>query len=93
MGVHRDYSTDINLISIFVLGGTAPFYVCADKQGRGKVALHSAPGSLILMRAPRNELENDYRPYHCVGAVEEERFTLLFRQKKQTYGFTSLKIQ
>ena len=82
MGFHRDYSRDINLVSIFVLKGDAPFYVSKNKKGNGKLEIFSEPGSIILMRGPRNDEENEYRPYHAVGNISEERYSIIFRQKR-----------
>ncbi|MBI3334212.1 hypothetical protein HYZ97_01890 [Candidatus Pacearchaeota archaeon] len=82
MGTHRDYSKDINLLSMFALSSTTPFNVYADKQGTGKLTLPVTPGSLVLMRGPRCAEENEMRPYHSVDRVLEERFSVLFRQKR-----------
>ena len=82
MGVHRDYSIDINLICSFTLSSNTRFYVHANKQGLGTQAFEVTPGSVILMRGPRRLEEHDYRPYHSVDRVTEDRFALLFRQKK-----------
>ncbi len=83
MGIHRDYSNDINLISAFILSGNTPFAVYSDKSGSQRICeIETRPGMLVLMRGPRKFEEKEYRPYHEVSCVQEERFTILFRQKK-----------
>jgi len=80
---HRDGLKYINLISVFVLGGEAPFYICKDREGTDKTYLGSSPGSLILLRAPRKPEEKDFRPLHSVGRVGKERYTIGLRQSGQ----------
>lgn len=79
---HQDYSSDINLISIFVLKGNAPFYLCKDREKNDSHQLCSEPSSLILLRAPRSETEKPFRPFHYREPAEEERYTLLLRQRR-----------
>ena len=86
IGPHRDESKYRNLISVFVIDGEAPFYVCSgrEKTDSGIVALNpvkldASPGSLILLRAPRNIGEKALRPMHYVGDVTKERYTIGLR--------------
>lgn len=79
---HRDYSTDMDLVSVFILKGKAPFYSCEGRTLDSKVEICSSPGSLILMRAARDESEQRYRPFHSVGSVEEDRYSTIFRRRK-----------
>ncbi len=84
MGIHRDYSSDINLLSLFVLSGNASFTVYDDKKGSNKLyEITTLPGMWVGMRGPRSPRENESRPYHEIGIIEDERFSLIFRQKKQ----------
>ena len=78
---HQDYETHINLISIFNLVGEAGFYYCEDKDGNGSRKIDSSPGSLILLRAPRNEDEEKYRPFHYINPMSNERLSLNVRRK------------
>ena len=77
---HRDYEGDINLVSIFVLQGEAPFYVCSDRKKSNSLKLNSEPGSLILLRAARKEEEQSLRAWHYLEEVKSERYVLIFRQ-------------
>ncbi|MCH8945508.1 MAG: hypothetical protein IIA85_01130 [Nanoarchaeota archaeon] len=77
---HRDYTRDRDLISIFVLQGQAKFCVCEDRNKKGSINLDSSSGSLILLRAARNDLEQSYRPFHYVEPIERERFSLIVRR-------------
>ena len=81
---HRDESQSINLISIFVLAGEAPFGISTDRQKSDVVELPASPGDLILLRAPRDRhepTERKMRPLHYVGRVVRERYSLTFREK------------
>jgi len=80
---HRDYARDKDLISIFILQGKANFYVCVDREKNKPVELYSPPGSLILLRAPRNESEKQYRPFHYVENIENERLSLIVRRSQK----------
>ena len=89
---HRDLSK-VQLISSFVLTGYSPIYVADDHELKlNKQLLSVYPGDLLLMRGPRNAYERrltqpgpsydyalDPRPIHCVGPVDRERISLLFR--------------
>ncbi|MDA2927966.1 hypothetical protein MYX78_12185 [Acidobacteria bacterium AH-259-G07] len=77
---HRDESKYINLISIFILEGEAPFFVCSDRQKSQCTQLPALPEDLILLRTPRNPEEKRLRPIHCVGRVTQERYSVTFRQ-------------
>ena len=89
---HRDESP-AQLIAVFVLDGYSPFYVAEDHELKiKKVTFEAKPGSLLLMRGPRNAIERnltkkgpnynpdlDPRPIHCVGPVEKDRTVILLR--------------
>ncbi len=75
---HKDERKYANLISIFILAGSAPFCVYRNKQEKvGE--LDAQPGNLILLRAPRSRSE-DNRPIHSIGPVVEERYSICFRE-------------
>lgn len=75
IGKHRDYLHSINLVSILVLAGKAPFFAYNNKERE----LSATPGSLILLRANRHDGE-DIRPPHRVGPVAKERYVLCLRE-------------
>jgi len=68
-----------NIVSIYVVDGEALFYTCKDKSGNGRRVIESSPGSMILMRAPRNDDEKELRPLHGVGTVTKERYVIGIR--------------
>lgn len=78
--LHRDISDYVNLISIVNLKGKAEFYLSTNPE-KPEITLETAPGSLILMRAPRYSREKSLRPYHGVGNVREERYSLILRSR------------
>ena len=79
---HQDYAADMDLVVSFVLQGNAPFGVCKNRQKDGAVYLEASPGTLIFMRAARNEQEQPARPFHFLeGPVEVERYSLLIRNR------------
>lgn len=80
---HQDYASDKNLISIFVLKGNDPLYLCRDRNKTDTLPLNASPGDLILLRAPRNNAENSLRPFHYLEKLIEERITLIFRQRQK----------
>lgn len=79
--LHRDYERHINLISIFNLMGDAKFYYCENKDKRGSQELDVLPGSLILLRGARNENEQQFRPYHYIVPMKNERLSINVRKK------------
>ena len=79
---HRDFRADINLTTIFTITGEAPFYVCRNRQKGDSLLLNSMPGSVIFMRAARNEQEQNARPFHyLVGPMQTERYSVLIRKR------------
>jgi len=75
---HKDERKYLNMISIFILAGKAPFSLYKSRQEKiGE--LDAQPGSLILLRAPRSKTE-DGRPMHSIGPVLEERYSICFRE-------------
>ena len=78
---HRDEARYKNLVSNFILEGEGDFCICEDREKSNSIRLVSGPGSLILMRAPRNSGEQDLRPMHYVDRVERERYIIGLRDK------------
>ena len=77
---HQDYARDVNLISILSISGKASFLICKGRTKEKAESLELLPGSLVLMRAPRNKKENSLRPFHCIEKVSEERYSIILRQ-------------
>ena len=87
ISAHRDYATNINMVSIFVLQGEAPFFVCANKKGDNAVKLEATVGSWILLRTARKEEEQDLRPFHYVsGPIDHDRYSLVVRDDIKVKG-------
>ncbi len=82
---HQDYERHINLISIFNIAGNTPFYYCKDEHAIHACEIDSSPGSLILLRAARDESEQRYRPFHSVGKVNAMRLSLNIRTRRYPY--------
>jgi len=79
---HQDFSVSHDLISVFVLSGSALFYKCDDREKTNSEVLTCSPRSLILMRAARNKEEQKKRPYHFIdGPLTEDRYSLVIRQE------------
>ncbi len=79
---HRDRAIYINLICIFILGGEGRFFICKDRSGQDAMEIDSAPGRVILMRAP-GFYQMQPRPYHLVKDIPGDRYTLGLRQQRR----------
>lgn len=80
---HRDGLRYINLVCIFIIGGTGRFFVCADRFGRGSREIYTSPGRVVILRAPGFMGSGD-RPFHFVTDIQETRYTFGLRQMKDT---------
>jgi hypothetical protein len=78
---HRDGSSFINLVCVFVIDGRGRFYVCSDRSGRDAREVDASPGNVIVMRAPGLFSSEDNRPFHYVTDIRETRYTFGLRQK------------
>ena len=78
LSAHLDGLIYWNLVSVFVVEGDADFGVVKDEENE---IHHVDPGSLILMRAPRDQTERSLRPMHYVDNVREYRTTICLREK------------
>jgi hypothetical protein len=79
---HMDFAKDRDIVSLFCIHGAADFGVCDDKHKANPRLLDSSPGSLILLRAPRNEKDKrdkSWRPYHFVENIQSERYSIGIR--------------
>ncbi len=81
---HRDNLNCINVVCVFVIDGTADFYVCEDRSGKGARKIDSAPGNLIIMRAP-GFLGSDFRPFHLLTNITERRYSFALRQIRRLF--------
>lgn len=80
VGIHKDLSSNINLIVFFNLQGRADVETFSDKEGSDPVSHLMEEGFVSLMRAPRSPDEPDIRPYHGVFKIPEERTVLVIRE-------------
>lgn len=80
---HQDLLPMINLVSIFPLAGKGKLAWCNARAYTEEQEIDTNPGNLILLRAHRNDQEKHLRPWHYVGNVTEERYSLILRQRKQ----------
>lgn len=80
VGIHRDLSSNVNMITFFNLFGKVKFYTYKDKDGNRMNEYLLKAGDISLMRGQRlNEIE-DIRPLHGVEEVNEERLVLAIRE-------------
>ena len=82
VSVHRDFSSDRNLICISMLFGVGEFCLADNRQGDNLRPLDSRPSQVILMRAPGLVgVKKNKRPYHTARNISTERFVLINRQR------------
>ena len=75
---HRDHTRYQGLVALVTLAGTARFFVCAERSGRGAREVPCPPGDLLLMRAPGFAGRRD-RPFHFLRDVTQARLALGLR--------------
>jgi hypothetical protein len=80
VGIHKDLSSNLNLIVFFNLFGSTNVMTYDDKAGNGSVAHPVRAGDISVMRGPRNVDEPDIRPYHAVGEIFEPRTVMVIRE-------------
>ncbi len=80
---HLDSARCQNLIVIFVLKGEAKFATCKDRSGTDAHDVNPKPGNVILMRASGFD-ESDFRPFHFLSDVTEERIAFGLRGLRKT---------
>jgi dihydroneopterin aldolase len=76
---HLDHKKSINLICIFILTGKAKVATCDDREGNNPKFLDTTPGNVILLRGT-GMMNSDFRPFHFVSEVSEERIVFGLRQ-------------
>jgi dihydroneopterin aldolase len=77
---HMDFKYSVDLICIFILKGSAKFAICKDREASSPVYLDTRPGNVILMRASGYK-GSDFRPFHFLADVTEDRIVFGLRQK------------
>ncbi len=77
VGPHRDVNCK-NLVVVLILQGNPAFFVCKDKDLSGSLAIPSAVGELMIMRA-RSFLDLE-GPLHYVGAIKPGMLQFGMRQ-------------
>ena len=76
---HKDGLSKVNLVCVFILKGKADFALCDDRAGSSPRYLDIARGNVILLRGP-GFLGRQYRPFHTITNVTEERLVFGLRQ-------------
>lgn len=80
VGIHKDLSSNLNVIVFFNLEGSTSIRTYADKQGSNPIDHPITQGDISIMRGPRSSTEADIRPYHAVEEVFEPRTVLVVRE-------------
>ncbi len=80
VGIHKDLSSNVNLIVFFNLEGSTDIKTYSDKAGNKPVSHFIKSGDISLMRGPRLNESVDIRPYHGVEKVYEPRTVLVIRE-------------
>lgn len=80
VGIHKDLSSNVNLIVFFNLEGSTDIKTYADKVGNNPVSHLITSGDISLMRGPRLNESVDIRPYHGVEKVYQPRTVLVIRE-------------
>lgn len=80
VGIHKDLSSNVNLIVFFNLEGSSNVETYATKEGLNPIAHPITFGDISLMRGPRLNEMVDIRPYHAVQKVYEPRTVLVIRE-------------
>lgn len=78
--IHKDLSSNLNIIVFFNLIGRNSVMTYDDKQGNAPVPHPVRPGDISIMRGPRDKGEADIRPYHAVKEVNEPRTVMVIRE-------------
>lgn len=80
VGIHKDLSSNVNLIVFFNLEGSTDIKTYEDKAGNNPVSHLITSGDISLMRGPRLNESVDIRPYHGVEKVYQPRTVLVIRE-------------
>lgn len=80
VGIHKDLSSNVNLIVFFNLEGSSDVKTYSSKEGLNPVSHPITQGDISLMRGPRLNEVVDIRPYHAVEEVYEPRTVMVIRE-------------
>jgi hypothetical protein len=75
---HQDYTYNTCAISATVLEGDSDFLGGRSREGPFE-NFSAPPGSMILMRGPRNPEELNLRPFHAVTNITKTRYSVCLR--------------
>ena len=75
---HRDHIRYRGLVALLILSGNGRFCLCDDRSGSGAREIASAPGDLLLMRAP-GFAGSPERPFHFLDRITVERLSFGLR--------------
>lgn len=80
VGIHKDLSSNINMIVFYNIEGETNVKTYSDKIGSFPLEHPVYSGDISIMRAPRSKSEPDIRPYHGVEKVLIPRTVLVIRE-------------
>lgn len=80
VGIHKDLSSNVNVVIFFNLEGNADIKTYSNKSGDIPQSHLIQSGDISIMRAPRFNETIDIRPYHGVEQVYEPRTVLVIRE-------------
>lgn len=80
VGIHKDLSSNINMIVFYNILGNTKVKTYSDKEGNNPLDHNVSSGDISIMRAPRSKEEPDIRPYHGVEKVLVPRTVLVIRE-------------
>ena len=85
---HRDYASDILLVAVASLEGSARFHIEADEvYSKQWSNVEVCPGDLVLLRAPGLTGHPEDRPYHRIEApLAGQRVSIAYRQNSRLGG-------
>ena len=80
VGIHKDLSSNINMIVFYNIEGSTDVKTYSTKEGDNPISHPVKSGDISIMRAPRSKDEPDIRPYHGVEKVDKIRTVLVIRE-------------
>lgn len=80
VGIHKDLSSNLNVVVFFNLTGSTDIKTYSTKRGDNPVSHFIKEGDISIMRAPRLNETINIRPYHGVEEVFEPRTVLVVRE-------------
>ena len=80
VGMHRDLSSNVNMIFFLNISGSTTLKIADDKERTNEIGVELTAGDVNILRAPRNKDEAQMRPLHAIDEVNEERIVLVIRE-------------